>query len=397
MAENLDRRSFLRHGALGALPGILSPLGPFESAESIRLHADSEAERVFFINDGPFYRPGEFIDKLALINRTTSIGRDSFGEGGTIEGLATKFAEITGKEAAAYVTSGTLANQLAISELSGRISKVFVQETSHVYRDEADAAQTVFRHRLLALAPGRPFFTLPELQEAIEYYHDNEAFETGIGVVSIETPIRRADNALFQIEQIRKISEFCRANGYKLHLDGARLHIASAYTGISVREFASYFDTVYMCLYKYLGATSGAVLCGQKELISRIPALVKVHGGSLFTSWPNAAMALYHLEGIDARLQLVVKKSNELLSLLKQIPEITITEVPGGTNTRRLQISSRLDLRKFKDSLRENFITTGVPQADGSIRMKMNETLMLQDNGTILEKFRTAARAARIS
>jgi threonine aldolase len=396
MAEKLSRRSFLRQGSLGALPALLPAFLPSKAADS-QTDSITEAQRVFFINEGPFYRPGEFIEKLDLINKTTSIGRDSFGEGGTIEALTTRFAEVTGKEAAAYVTSGTMANQLAISELSGSNSKVFVQETSHVSRDEADAAQTTFHHRLIPLAPGKAFFTLPELQEAMKYYRDSEAFETGIGVVSIETPVRRTDNTLFPIEHIREVSEFCRANGYKLHLDGARLHIASAYTGISVREFASYFDTVYMCLYKYLGATSGAVLCGQKDLISRIPQLVRVHGGSLFTSWPNAAMALYHLQGIDARLQLAVKKSNELFSSLNQIPGIEIAEIPGGTNTRKLRVSPRLDLTRFKDSLRNNFITTGVPQADGAIRMKVNETLLLQDNPTILQAFRNAARIAESS
>jgi threonine aldolase len=396
MAETLSRRNFLRRSSLTALPALLSEILPSRHSEP-KPPTLTEAQRVFFINEGPFYRPTEFIQKLDLINRTTSIGRDSFGEGGTIEKLTTRFAEITAKEAVVYVTSGTMANQLAISELSGSNSKIFVQDSSHVYRDEADAAQTIFHHRLIPLAPGKAFFTLAELQDAIKYYQDSEAFETGIGVVSIETPVRRTDNTLFPIEEIRKISDFCRANGMRLHLDGARLHIASAYTGISVKEFSSYFDTVYMCLYKYLGATSGAVLCGEKELVSRIPHLVKVHGGSLFTSWPNAAMALYHLEGIDARLQLAVKKSNELFSLLKQFPEIEIVALPNGTNARLLRVSGMLDLTKFKDSLRNDFITTGVPQADGAIRMKVNETLLLQDNATILGAFRKAVGIARQS
>ena len=396
MRENLTRRLFLKQGSLTALPALLPAFSgsQFVEPQSVAL---SEAQRVFFINEGPFYMPGEFIKKLDLINKSTSLGRDSFGEGGTVQALTTKFAEITGKEAAVYLPSGTLANQLAISELSGSNSKVFVQEMSHVYRDEADAAQTIFNRRLIPLAPGNAFFTHGELREAITYHRDSEAFETGIGAISIETPVRRADNRLFPIEEIRKISEFSRKNGYKTHLDGARLHIASVYTGISVKEFSSYFDTVYMCLYKYLGATGGAVLCGDKEVIEGVPHLVKVHGGSIFTNWPNAAMALHHLEGIDSRLQLAVNKSNELFSMLNQIPQIEITTFANGTNTRSLKVSSRLDLNKFKDSLRENFITTGVPSEDGAIRMRVNETLLLQENATILQAFRKAARIAQVS
>lgn len=130
MTDELSRRSFLRQTGLTALPALLPAFDLSESAE-VRTRPASEAQRVFFINEGPFYRPNEFIEKLDLINKSTSIGRDSFGEGGTVEALTRKFAEVTRKEAAEYVTSGTLANQLAISELSGSNSKVFVQETSH--------------------------------------------------------------------------------------------------------------------------------------------------------------------------------------------------------------------------------------------------------------------------
>lgn len=350
MAHFINRRDFLRHTSLAALPAFLPAAPPLLSGQAGS--TPSEAERVFFINEGPFYRPLEYVAKLDAIAKSTDIGRDSFGEGGTVERLTKRFAEITGKEAAAYVTTGTLANQLAISELSGSNSKVFVQELSHVYRDEADATQTVFAHRLIPLADGQPFFTLRQLQDAIEYHQNAEAFASGVGAISIETPVRRADNRLFPIEEIRKISDFCRKNGYGLHLDGARLHIASAYSGVPVAEFASYFDTVYMCLYKYLGATGGAVLCGQKAFVDRVPHLVKVHGGSIFTNWPQAAMALHHLDGIDGRLQRVVAKSNDLFSMLQQIPQIEIAAFTDGTNTRLLKVSPRLDVKKFKDSLR---------------------------------------------
>ena len=358
--------------------------------------AVSESDRVFFINEGPFYRPTEYIAKLDSIDKSMQIGRDSFGEGGTVDALTKKFAEITGKETAVYLPTGTLANQLAISLLSGGNSKVFVQEPSHVYRDEADAAQTVFNHRLIPLAPGNHFFTVGELIEAIAYHRDGEAFPTGVGTISIETPVRRADNRLFPIDEIRRISTYSRSNGYRLHLDGARLHFAAAYTNVPVREYASYFDTVYMCLYKYLGATGGAVLCGDKALIERVPHLVKIHGGSIFTNWPNAAMALSHLQGIEGRLETTIRKSNELFAMLREVSEVEITGFTDGTNTRLLRVSPRVDLTKFKDSLRANYITTGVPQADGLIRMKVNETLLLQPNARILEAFRSAVRAATV-
>ena len=392
--KELNRRSFLEVAGLTVLPAVLPaiPLTAFAQKGSGEL---TESQRVFFINEGPFYKPTEFIDKLSKINQATEIGRDSYGQGGSVEVLTKRLAAITGKEAGIFLTTGTLANQLAISELSGRNSKVFVQETSHVYRDEADASQTVFNKRLIPLAKGKASFSVEELEESIRYHNENEYFETGTGAVSIEVPVRRCDNRLFPIEDIRKISRFCRKNGYKLHLDGARIHIASAYSGVSVREYASYFDTVYICLYKYLGAAGGAVLCGEKSVIDRMNHLSKIHGGSVFTNWPNAAMALHHLEGIDSRLQKMVSQSKELFSLLHQIQELEISGFKDGTNSFNLRVSPTLNVKRFKDSLRNNYITTGTLHDDGVIKMKINETLLYQDNDRIFKAFHDAVSASK--
>src|SRR6201999_633420 len=145
-------------------------------------------------------------------------------------------------------------------------------------------------------------FTLEELQQEIAYGEKEEYFKTGIGAISIEIPVRRCNAQVVPIAGLRKISAWCKEKGYKTHLDGARLHLASAWSGVSVREYSSLFDTVYMCLYKYLGASSGAVLCGSKQDIAPMEHLVKVHGGAMYQNWANASMALYHLEGIEERL-----------------------------------------------------------------------------------------------
>ena len=162
-----------------------------------------------------------------------------------------------------------------------------------MYRDEADAAQSIFNKRLIALAKNETFFTADQLQKAIENLDNEEVFKSGIGCVSIENPVRRSDGRMIPIDEIKKISEYCRSKNIKLHLDGARLHMASAWSGISLKEYSSYFDTVYISLYKYLGASGGAILCGDKSLIEKMPHMIKIHGGNMFGNWLNAAMASY--------------------------------------------------------------------------------------------------------
>lgn len=158
--KDFNRRNFIRLSGLSALPLIYSGLPEVVSAQlpaqtSTLNGSFSENERVWFINDGPMYKPTEYIRKLSEIDSKNKITRDSYGQGGTVEEMEKLFISITGKEAAVYMPSGTLANQLALSELSGGNTKIYVQETSHVFRDEADAAQKVFNKRLIPLAKGK--------------------------------------------------------------------------------------------------------------------------------------------------------------------------------------------------------------------------------------------------
>lgn len=391
------RRDFLRLSSLTALPLLASGPAKFAASASSGQVPSIDSEAVYFINDGIFYKPVDFLDKLQQINTAGVIERDSYGEGGAMEQLLKKFLEITGKEAAVYLPTGTLANQLAIRQLCGPATKAFVQETSHVYRDEGDAAQTLFNKRLVPLAQGKAHFTLEELKNSIAYHAGQEAFMGAVGAVSIETPVRRCDNQAFPLKEIKRISAYCREMGFKLHLDGARLHMATAFTDSTVKEYASYFDTVYMCLYKYLGATGGAVLCGDKTVIDSMHHLIKIHGGGIFTNWPNAAMALHHLNTIDTDMEKVRAKSAELFSMLKPLKGITVTQVACGTNQFNVSVAKGFDPAKLNKRLREQHnIVFGQPREDGLVKIKANLTLLRRDNQQIVEAFRDSLAFARV-
>ena len=165
-----------------------------------------------------------------------------------------------------------------------------------------------------------------------------EVFKSGIGCVSIENPVRRTDERMVPLEEIKKISDYCRSNNIKLHLDGARIYMAAAWSGISIKEYASYFDTVYISLYKYLGASGGAILCGDKELIGKMPHLIKIHGGNMYGNWLNAAMALHRLEGLEERLQEAIKRSTKIFASLNKIKGVRINALDDGTNIYELSL-----------------------------------------------------------
>jgi threonine aldolase len=398
----MNRRNFLRLSGLGSVPLVAGGWGGLvgEKLPAV-LAGDNLPEGstpINFVRDGPGLTPADYLNRLQEIHRLRPIEPDYYGERGTVDALLKKFMELTGKEAAIYMPSGTLANQLAIQVLSRGNPKVFVQETSHIFRDEADAAQTIYGKRLIPLARGRSAFTLEELRAETTYTEGAEAFAAGVGAVSIEIPVRRCNFQVYPLDELKKISAWCREKGYRMHLDGARLHLASAWSGVSVREYAALFDTVYMCLYKYLGASSGAILCGPKVVIAPMEHLVKVHGGSMFQNWTNAAMALHQLEGIEQRLQATREKAERLFQVLNTIAGLRVESIPDGCSLYHLRVDKGYDGTVLARTLVEKAaIRIPTPDGvDGAIHLHVNETLLLRDNESIVDSFKATMPAARV-
>jgi threonine aldolase len=382
-----NRRTFIKSTGLTAIPFL------FDLTSGVSGTPVPETqEKINFQFDGEHYNAVDYSKKLATI--VTAETEDFYGRGGAVTALEQEFANITGKEKAIFLPSGTMANQLAIKLLCGVNTKVFVQETSHVYRDEADAAQSVHNLRLIPLAKGSAGFTLNDLKESIEYHNRGEVFKSGIGAISIENPVRRNDGQLFDFEEIKKISAFCRENNYKLHLDGARLHIASSYSGISVKEYASYFDTVYISLYKYLGAAAGAILAGEANVIDQIPHLMKIHGGVALHSWPYAAMALAHVKDLDQRLARAKERGSELIRQMNLTKEFQVTRASNGTNIFDMTVGGSLEFKLFDESLKAQGIS--INGARGSVvKLVINETLLKRDIPKVVQAFQIAYREAK--
>jgi len=332
---------------------------------------------------------------LQMANNKQPLKVDRYGSGGAVEELEKKFQAITGKEKAIFMPSGTMANQFAIAVLSAENTKVFVQDTSHVYRDEADAAQSIFNKRLMPLAKNQPFFTADELKKAIENLDNEEVFKSGIGCVSIENPVRRSDGRMVPLEEIKKISEYCRSKSIKLHLDGARIYMASAWSGISIKEYASYFDTVYISLYKYLGASGGAILCGEKLLIEKMPHMIKIHGGNMFGNWLNAAMASHKLDTMEEKLQEAIKRSKDIFASLNQTTGVRISPLDGGTNIYSMKFPEGINGQKFGEALNNYLIRMPRPGTNGEARITVNETLLYRESKYIIDAIKDALNKAK--
>jgi len=389
--SSINRRNFLRSSGSLAIPAVL-PLSGLLASEQQTENDLPVKPVVKFFGDGEMYEPSDYISVLQEADKAAAIAKDRYGVGGVVEALEKKFAALTGKEKAIFMPSGTMANQLAIAVLSGNKSKVFVQETSHVFRDEADAGQTVFQKRLIPLAKDETYFTAAQLQKAIDEIGNTEAFNTGIGAVSIENPVRRTDGRMVPLEEIKQIRKYCLNKKIPMHLDGARLYVASAWSGVSMKEYSQYFDTVYISLYKYLGASAGAILCGDASVIDQMVHLIKIHGGSMYGNWTNAAMALYRMEGAEKRFSDAKETAEQFFAELNKTHRFKVTALEKGTNIYRLSLAKNIDGRNFQSKLNQQFnIRIGRPDNNNEILISVNETILYQPPGSLLYGFSKAA------
>ncbi len=380
----MDRRQYLKLSAATAF----TPLSAAAGTSGIA--APDAVREINMAYDGRFLSPGEHVAALARIVEERDIQPDFYGVGGAVTQLEEVFATLSGKEAGLYLPSGTLANQLAIKVLSGNKSKVLVQDDSHIYRDEADAAQLVHNKRLVSMTPGGQRLGHSDLLDAIDHYRGNEVFETGIGAISVENPVRRRLEETVDFGELEKISAFAREQKIGLHLDGARLFMASQWTGNSIEAYSTLFDTVYFSLYKYLGARAGAVLTGDAAVIDEVKFWMKPLGGVAFQSWPDAAIALDSLDGIEQRLGDVREQSETLLSGIGQLPGLRIERIPHGCHAAKLYVDA-VDAGEFTTRLydRHNILLRD-PTRDGFIMLKMNETLLGVSPASIYEAFTDA-------
>jgi threonine aldolase len=297
----------------------------------------SEERLVHFCSDGLALSPIDYARLLYRLATRDGIAADEFSREGAVARLEERMAAILGKEAAVFLPSGTLANHLALRLLAQRGRRVLLQRESHVYNDTGDCAQELSGLALIPLAPGRATFSLAEVAAEIGRTSDARV-ATPIGAISIESPVRRVGGEVFDFVEMQAIAEFAREHEIGLHLDGARLFLASAYTGISVAEYAALFDTVYVSLYKYFNAAGGAVLAGPRHLLGGLYEQRRMFGGSLRQAWPYAAVALHYLDGFGERFGRAAAIANTLFEAIGELAWCRVLRSPAATNVTRLQL-----------------------------------------------------------
>ena len=386
--SNIPRRRFLEAGSLGLGAGFLAPIATAGgSGYTPSLATDST--RVRMTGDGLGLTPAEQARLLARMAEEGRIERDSYSNGGVVEVLEEQFARVLGKERAVFMPTGTLANHLAVRTLAGPGGgRAILQAEAHLYNDSGDCVQTLSAIPLIPLAPGSATFTLEQVKEIVERTRGGRVSRP-VAVISIETPVRRRSGETFDQAELDRITAYARGEGIRLHLDGARLFLQGAYTGTDVATLSRPFDTVYVSLYKYFNAASGAILAGPAALLDDMFHARRMFGSGLPAAWPFAAVALNFLPGFIDRFTAAVRTSESLITELGRHDAFRIERMTGGTNLFRLRVSG-VDAEAFRHRLREQEVDLGGVRADGSFTVGVNETWNRATPDALAARFRAA-------
>ena len=387
---SIGRRRFLQTGALGLGAGALGP-GP-AAGQGGGIRSGSAAEpstgRVRMSGDGLGLTPADQGRLLARLAGEGRIARDSYSNGGVVGELEERFAALLGKERAVFMPTGTLANHLAVRALAGGRGRAVVQAESHLFNDSGDCVQTLSGITLMPLAPGRATFTLDDVQEVIDRTAGGRVSRP-VSVISVETPVRRRFGERFDQAELDRVTAFARARGIGLHLDGARLFLQSACTGVGVAEYARPFDTVYVSLYKYFNAVSGAILAGPRALLDDMYHTRRMFGAGLPGAWPFAAVALHHLPGFVDRFRRAVGVSEAFIDRIARLEAFGVERMPAPTNLFRLRVSAA-DPAGFRARLRDRGVDLGRARADGAVLVGVNETWNRATAEALTERFAAA-------
>ncbi len=382
----INRRRFLQIGGFGAtaVTGTAGFAFGAPTAAGSRLGEEPENGPVRLVGDGVGLDTTQYTRLLGHLMEQKSIAPDTYSQGGAVEELEAHCARVLGKERAIFMPTGTLANHLAIRALATGPGRVLVQEQSHLYNDEGDCAQTLSNLTLIPLAPGRATFTANDVQRVIDETKSGRVMSR-VSVISLETPVRRRQGERFDPVEMQKIVTLARSQGIRLHLDGARLFLQAAYTGEDVAETARPFDTVYVSLYKYFNAASGAILAGPRDLLDGMHHPRRMFGGGLSRVWPFAAVALHYLQGFGDRYSQAVRTSEAFIGRLQQHERFAIERMPLGTNLFRMRVRTS-NPSAFQQRLAKERVMISEPQGD-TFLVAVNETFNWGTATELTEKF----------
>ena len=250
------------------------------------------------------------------------VGDDVFKEDPTVNKLEKYIADLLGKEAALFVTSGVMGKQICLNVLTSPGDEVICERDAHIFNYESGSPAALSGIQLHPVDGKNGVITAEQVEPLIRpsgaYYMPRTK------VVALENTHNRAGGTIYPIEKIVDMKELVEKYNLLFHLDGARIWNASVATGIPVKDYAVHFNSISCCFSKGLGAPVGSIIAGSKEFIKEAFRVRKAWGGGMRQSGILAAAALYALQNNIERLFEDHEKAKILANAINENPNLEI-------------------------------------------------------------------------
>jgi threonine aldolase len=264
--------------------------------------------------------------RLAMAN--APVGDDVMGEDPTVNKLEDYSAELLGKQAAVFVPSGTMANQIAVRVYGHPGDEILTVDETHVFFYEAGSAAGVSGVQLHVVPSQAGIFSVHDFRLRIRgddpHFPRTKAFW-------IENTHNRGGGRIVPLRLLKELSTLSRETKIPIHMDGARLANAAVATGIPLKKWASLCNSLSLCFSKGLGAPIGSILAGTREFINEARRARKALGGGMRQAGIVAAGALYALKNNVERLSEDHRRAKDLLDGLREIKGLEFP-LPVETN-----------------------------------------------------------------
>ncbi|GIW88069.1 MAG: threonine aldolase [Isosphaeraceae bacterium] len=269
------------------------------------------------------------------------VGDDVYGEDPTVRQLEERTAELLGFEAALFVPSGTMANQIAVGVHCQPGDELLCDLTAHLYVWECGGIARHWGVTARPLEPSGPgLLSAADFDDALIRPDDGHYVRTRL--VTLENTHNRRGGRIHRPDDVRAIAAWARRHGLRLHLDGARLLNAAVALGKPPAELAEPFDSVSICFSKGLGAPVGSAIAGSRDLIRAAHRLRKLLGGGMRQAGILAAAALYALEHHVERLAEDHAHALILAEAVVANPHLSLESEPVETNLVWITVSPAL-------------------------------------------------------
>ena len=251
----------------------------------------------------------------------TEVGDDVYGEDPAVNKLEEKAADLLGKEAGLFVTSGTQGNLISVLTHTLPGQEVILESESHIFYYEAAGAALIGGVQMHTI-PGKRGAMNPSKVEAAIRSDDIHFPSTGL--IALENTHNRAGGAVIPLSNMAALATIARKHAIPIHLDGARIFNAAVASGTTAKEIASYADSISFCLSKGLCAPVGSVIVGRKEWIDKARKWRKRLGGGMRQAGILAAAGIVALEQMIRRLPEDHALAQYLAEGLAELPEVDV-------------------------------------------------------------------------